>query len=291
MGKHIVLPALAVAGGLAALALRLWQLRAAYDPATQLFRSGALPTRLLLVLLLLLALALLLGLRGIGRAAPRDFLPAFRCPSPAFMAGMAASAFLFLGAGLLTLLEGLDCLTLWRADPASVPLTYPAALLLCGLLCFPAGAGTLAAGRACFRGRCPDACSLLVLFPPMAVLPWLFASHLSHGTDPVLMRYGPALAAAAAMLLALYWAAAFFHRRPHPGLTAFSALMGVVLGLLSLADASAPFQLALTAACLPSCLSYACALLRNCFGPPWPERMPSGAYEDEEDPDEADKEE
>ena len=64
MGKHIVLPALAVAGGLAALALRLWQLRAAYDPATQLFRSGALPTRLLLVLLLLLALCAAGALSG-----------------------------------------------------------------------------------------------------------------------------------------------------------------------------------------------------------------------------------
>ena len=282
MGKHVALPALATAGGAAAFVLRRWQLASAYDEETQLFRSGAPATFALAGLLILLALIFLLSVRGKKGEGPRDFLPAFRCPSPAFMAGMAASAFLFFGAGALTLMEGTSRLSQWRVDPSSVPLTYPAALLLCAFLCFPAGIGTLMAGRACYRNSCPPSCSLMVLFPPMAALVWLFASHLLHGTDPALLRYGFTLAAVAAMLLALYYAAAFFHGRPHPGRAAFFALMGVTLGLLSLADAPAPFHLALTGACLLSCLSYAQALLRNAFGPPWPERMPSGAQEERE---------
>ena len=288
MGKHVALPLLALAGGLAAFVLRRWQLVSAYDPETRLFRPGAPATLFLAGLLVLLALVFLL--LGWKKGGPRDFLPAFRCPSPIFMAGMTASAFLFLGAGLLTLMEGMDRLALWRLAPSSTPLTYPAALLLCGLLCFPAGAGTLAAGRACYREACPPICSLLALFPPMAGLTWLFASHLAHGTDPALLGYGFSLLSAAAMTLALYDAAAFFHGRPHPGQMLFFSLMAVVLGLLSLADGPAPFQLALTAACLLSCLSYGCALLRNVFGPSWPERMPSGAQDQEPHPDWTDDE-
>ena len=281
MGKYVALPALSVAGGLTAFVLRRWQLASAYDAETQLFRSGSPATYTLVCLVALLALVFLLTVRKKGDT-PQDFLPAFRCPSPLFMAGMAAAAFLFLGASALTLMEGMDQLSLWRADPASTPLTYPASLVLCGLLCFPSGIGTLVVGRGCYRGNCPPAASLLALFPPMATLVWLFASHLVHGTDPALLGYGFTLAAVAAMLMALYYAAAFFHGRPCPARTVFFSLLGVVLGLLSLADAPAPFHLALTGACLLSCLSYACALLRNLFGPPWPERMPSGAQEEQE---------
>ena len=103
-----------------------------------------------------------------------------------------------------------------------------------------------------------------------------------YGTDPVLLRYGFSLAAVACLLLGLYYAASFFHRRPHPGRPAFFSLLGIALGLLSLADAPAPYHAALTGACMLSCLAYSCALLRNTFGPPWPERMPSGAQEERE---------
>ena len=41
MGKHHILPALALAGGLAGFGLRLWQRTSALDPATELFASGA----------------------------------------------------------------------------------------------------------------------------------------------------------------------------------------------------------------------------------------------------------
>lgn len=41
MGKHHILPALALAGGLAGFGLRLWQRTSALDPVTELFASGA----------------------------------------------------------------------------------------------------------------------------------------------------------------------------------------------------------------------------------------------------------
>lgn len=289
MRKDILLPVLAVGGGAGCLALRQWQLRSAYDVETQLFAHGAPATYALLALTVVLAVLLVVLVQK--GESPSDFLAAFRCPAPLYMAGMAAAAFLFFGAGVLGLLYGLDELTLWRVDPKGHLLTYPAALLLCALLCFPAGLACLQVGKGAYRGRPAQSSSLTALFPACAGLVWLFATHLAHSTDPILMGYGFSLAAAALLMLAHYEVAASFHGRPHPRRALFFALMGSVLGLTSLLDGLPPFFTVLTAAFLLSALSGSCALARNLFGPPWPrrllsERMPLGAEEEDEDDEE-----
>ena len=288
MRKDILLPGLAAAGGAACLALRQWQLASAYDAEKQLFAHGAPATYALLLLTAALAAALVLLVQG-GGGTP-DFLSAFRCPAPLYMAGMAAAAFLFLGAGVLGLLYGLDELALWRADPKGHLLTYPAAVLLCALLCFPSGLACLQVGQGAYRGRPARSCSLTVLFPACAGLVWLFATHLEHSTDPILLGYGFSLAAAALLMLAHYEMAAFFHGRSHPRRALFFALTGTVLGLASLLDGRPLFFRVLTAAFLLSALSGAGALARSRFGPPWPRRllsgrMPPGAEEEDNETD------
>ena len=296
MRKDILLPGLAAVGGGACLALRFWQLSSAYNTQTQLFAHGAPATYALLALALALALVLMLLLRG--GEQPKEFLDAYRCPAPLYMAGMAASAFLFFGAGVLGLLYGLEELNLWRSAPEGHLLTYPVSLLLCSLLCFPSGIANLQLGKGAYRGQPAPACSLLALFPACTGLVWLFATHLLHSTDPILMSYGFSLAAAALLMLAHYDLAAFFHGRPHPRRALYTALLGSVLALSSLGDNLPPFFLALTAALLLSALSSAGALARNLFGPAWPShlltgRMPLGAQEedDEEDNDQSGMEE
>lgn len=285
MRKDILLPGLALAGGVLGFGLRRWQLASAYDPDTQLFLHGAPATWALMALVLAAALALLV--LGRGGKLPKDFLPACQCPSAGHMAVTAAAAFLFLGAGVFGLLEGMDQLALWRSAPGTYLLTYPAALLLCACLSFPAGAAVLLLGRASYRGDAAGSCSLLSIFPAAAGLVWLFASHLNHGTDPVLMGYGFSLAAAALLMLAHYDLSALFFERPHPRRAVFCALMGVLLALVSLADVPSRFNALLTAAFALSALAWSRALLRNSFGPPWPkrlleERMPFGTRTDEE---------
>ena len=61
MRKDIILPALALAGGGAGFLLRLWQYASAYDPASQLFDTGA-PASLALV-----AWAVVMGALVFGR--------------------------------------------------------------------------------------------------------------------------------------------------------------------------------------------------------------------------------
>lgn len=284
MRKDIILPGLAVAGGAVGFVLRRWQLASAYDAATQLFVHGAPATFALLGATAVLALLFLALCRG-GRR-PEDFLAAFRCPASSYMAATAASGFLLLGAGLLGLLEGMSQLSLWRVDPVNHLLTYPAALLLCALLAFPAGLAQLQLGRGAYRGQPAPICSLLAVFPAATGLIHLFVTHLSHGTDPVLMGYGFSLAAAALLMLAHYYVAAFFHGRPHPRRFLFCALMGSALGLTSLADVPIPFYACLSAAFILSALTFSWALLRNTAGPPWPKRllegrMPSGAGDEQ----------
>ena len=265
------MPGLAAAGGLAGFALRRWQLADAYDPVTQLFLRGRPATWALLLLASTLALTFLLLCQG-GRT-PEDFLPAFACPSELHKALMAAAAFLFVGAGVLGVLSGLEELAVWRADPETNLVTYPAALLVCGGLCIPAGLAVLQLGLVQSRGELTGLASAAAPIPALTGLVWLFATHLGHGTDPVLMRYGWGLAAAALLTLAHYYDAGFLFGRCRPRRALFCALMGTFLGIISLADSPGRSTALLTAAFALSALAQSRALLRGVFGPPWPKRL------------------
>lgn len=290
MRKDILLPGLAMAGGTIGLALRQWQIASAFYPETQLFAHGAPATLALLALMLGLAAVLALLILSGDRSSS---VPAvsLRCPSPIYMAGMAAGTFLFFGAGVLGLLRGLDELLLWRLDPEGHLLTYPAALLVCAVLCFPSGLACLMLGKGAYRGQYAPSSPLLALFPAFTSLVWLFATHLGHSTDPIFMGYGFSLLSAALLMLAHYGTAAAFHGRPHPRRTMFCAFLGTVLAITSLGDGLSPFFAVLSVAFAVSALAQAAALARSAFGPPWPRRllegrMPSGAQdEDDEDPD------
>ena len=97
--------------------------------------------------------------------------------------------------------------------------------------------------------------------PPFAMLAWLFATHQEHATDPVLMRYGIYLAAAALLMLAHYDVAAFYQGHRHTHRLLFCSLMGTVLALTSLADGLSPFQMSMAAASTLSALGQCYALL------------------------------
>ena len=271
MRKDILLPGLAVGGGALGFLLRRWQWASAYDGEFLLFRSGAPATLALLGSILLLSFLLLVF--SAGGAGADDFLPAFFCPSSAYMAGMAASCFLFLGAGLLGILNGMELLTLSRTAPELMPMTFPLTHLLCALLCFPAGLSCLIVGKACYRQQLTSAACLFISFPPLAGTLWLFITHRDHSTDPVLMSYGITLLAIALLTLAHYEVAACMFGRCHLWRVTFFMLTGTMLGLIALADAPSRFSAVLTAAFAMSAMVQCFALLRSRFGPPYPRRL------------------
>lgn len=292
MRKDIILPGLAVAGGAAGFALRKWQLSAAYHPETGLFTHGFPATYALLGLtavLIVLFVLFLLAVRTTTQV-PSDFLPAFGSPEAGQMTVWAAAGLLFFAAGLVNLMEGVQMLQLWQATPAldrdPTQLTLTVALLLCALLCFPAGAGVLLMGRSAYRWEMPQSLWYLAPMPAFVGLLWLFSTHLENGTQPVLMKYGFTLAAAAFLMLGHYYVAGFLFDRPRPRRALFFSLSGVVLGLTSLADGLSLGTCVLTLAFVLSALGFTRALLVGA-GPGWEERMPSGAEDCEDIEDSA----
>ena len=264
MGKKVYLPGLALAGGVLGLGLRLWQRQVSFDPETLLFLSGCPAPALLLALPAVVAAVLPVSLRR--ESPPKTAAEVLACPSTLYMTLMVAGALLMLVGGALSVQEGLYQLTVWRVDPAAEPVTYPIALLLCALFSFLSGPALLMLGRESYRGPITQKAGPWSLAQPAAGLAWLFATHIKHGTYPVLMDYGPALAAVALLMLGSYELAALRYDHPHPRRGLFCCLMGVYLGLLSLGDSLEPFRLALAAAFLLSNLAGAMALLSH-MGP------------------------
>ena len=139
--------------------------------------------------------------------------------------------------------------------------SYPAALLLCGGLCIVSGVCTLVIGKDAYRPGTTRGAGLCAVIPPFAMLVWLFATHQEHATDPVLMRYGIYLAAAALLLMAHYDIAAFYQNYRHTRRFLFCALMGTALAITAMADGLTVFQMAMAAACALSGLGQCVALL------------------------------
>ena len=269
MRRDITLPVLAVAGGAAGFFLRRWQTASAYQPDMGLFVHGAPATCALFGLLALLAVLFLVLLRE-KREGLDDFLPAFGSPGVGQMTLLAAAGFLMLAAGGFGMQDGFRTLRLWRAAPEMYQMSIPVSQLLTGGLCVLAGWGVIYMGRMAYRGKITDSACYLVSFPALAGLIWLFATHLKHGTEPVLMKYGFSLFAALLLTLAHYYLAGFFYGKPRPRRTAFCALMGVAVRITSLADWPDWFTIFATAAFSLSALGF----VRGLLGGPWPERMP-----------------
>lgn len=281
MRKDIYLPVLALAGGIGGFFLRRWQLASAYDPEAGLFTYSAPATLALLGLMVLLVLVFALSVQHKGGA--EDFLPTFRCPEAGQMAAYAAAWLLMALAGSFGMMAGFKGLRLWRTAPELYQLSLPASQLLAGGLCILGGFGVLCMGRMAYREELAAWACRLAPFPAFAGLMWLFATHLKNGTEPVLMKYGFELFAALLLTLTHYDAAGFLFGRPHPRRTPFLALTGVSLGITALADRPDWFTAAALAAFSLSALAFARALLRNTFGPGWPEaeRMPPSEEEKE----------
>lgn len=263
MRKDIILPALALAGGGAGFLLRLWQYASAYDPASQLFDTGA-PASLALVAwaVVMGALALLLGRGGAPLEKPEE---SFLCPSTGYMTVMTAAGMCFLLSAALGVPELVNKYQAWQIDPQHNML--PIALFLAVAFCLAGSVGALVSGRNNYRGITGLSVRAPAALAAYAALPWLMAFYQEDSRDPVLIRVFVPLLAAVFLLLALYQQAAFFYRRSHPVRFTFFAVMGISLGLASLADRPGLFRSISTLSFLLCALGALMALSRTRFAP------------------------
>ena len=236
--------------GLIGHLLHKMQWASAYDKETELFRPGAPMTFLLFGFLALSAVFVLLGTRSLKLPAPgpRCCLSFEPAAPTLYKVLMAASGIFFLVGGVFGLLQGYRQLQEWRYDPSSMLLTLPMAVLICSVLCFPAGLSTLLLCKNNTRGVESPYNSLFVVFPPLVGVVFLFATHMEHATDPVLMGYGMELAAIMLLTIALYDMAGMYHNNPHPRRMLLCSLLGYILGASSEFPSGSVLQIAVMAA-------------------------------------------
>ncbi len=258
MRTHIILPAIALAGGAVGFGMRLWQWSAAYAPEQERFLSGHPSAYVLALLLAVLAVCFFLLSR---RYAPKNKPLPCTCGDTLYMMCMAAGSLLFMGAGIFGMMEGMRELRFWRMGLGSAAASYPIALLLCGALCAMSCPCVMRMGICAYRPKEDRSASLPAVIPPFALLVWLFATHQAHATDPIFLGYGLYLAAAALLTVAHYDAAGFYQRQRHTFRFLFCTLMGTALAVASFSDGLSPFQMFMAAACVLTALGHAFALL------------------------------
>ena len=145
MRKDFALPALALVGGAAGFAVRLWQRSSALDPTTNLFTHGAPATWALLALTAVVAVLALVLCSGGRTISEEEAGRAFQCSSTGYMTLMVVAGMGFLvsaAAGVSQLMEDLQA---WQADPSRHLL--PAALGLSILGCVAGAIGSLVLGK------------------------------------------------------------------------------------------------------------------------------------------------
>ena len=278
MKKALVLPALAVLGGLAGFALRTWQLSTAVDPQSGIIQSDHPATLGLLLLSALLALGFLVLSRSVPLPEP-DALPnPFYCPNSLYITAMSVSGLLLLAAGGLglmnTFLDYQELQAQWVPDQPPVP--FPAIAVLCGGLCLAAGASVLIFGRSNYRGLNASGWLIGSLPPGYLALLMLIDYYVAHSSDPLLLRYAWSLLGWVTTLVSLYAVSSCCYRKPAPRITLFFSGCAVYLQLLSLADRPESFQIMAIAALIFYLLAQSAALTQNCLAP----RMPSGALDE-----------
>lgn len=232
MGKHFTLFLAVVVGNLTFL-IRKWQWLTAYDGKDQVFLPGSLATYALFLSLGIAAAVFLLFSR---RAQPTICVPR-SCPDTWYMVCMTISGFLFFGAGFLGLFTGYYQFQMWQASPTHMLLNLPLSTLLCGILCLLSGMSVLMLGRIISHGADPASrAPILSQVPAFTGIIWMFVTHMTHATDPVLLNYGILLAAVVFLTLASYEVASYVQKIPHPTRFCFFSCMGIVLSFTVQAD-------------------------------------------------------
>ena len=233
MRKNIVLPGIALVGGLVGLGLRKWELATAFDPASGLYLAGP-ATPALLIWSALVVLALVLLCRDCTDAAPFD--TAFYAKGcTLYLTACVLSAFLLLLSGGLELLHG----------PLVNGSMLPAGLgRLVGMLLRPLRVGlcvlgfgcVLAVGRDLFRagGRGRESLALLVLCVLLCV--WLISEFQDRAVDPILLHYCYSLFAVLAAMLGFYCLTVWSFQTGKPRWTVVCCLLAVYLSLVTMAD-------------------------------------------------------
>ena len=255
MRKEFLLPALALGGGLAGLALRLWELSSAFEADTGLPVAGAPATLVLAGFSAAVLLAPVLLCRGTGRGFQGSYDEAFQAAgSTPYLTVMVAAAFLMAGSGVLLLAQAGGVLSESLAASAGTGLGLSGLFqlllsvgreLLLAILALASAASLFLLGKNNYKGEGKGERSGCLLTPAYTACVWLIVSYLDHSGDPIVLDYVYQLFAVVAAVLGSYFLAGFGYQRPKGFPAAFFSLAAMYFCLVTLADRHTPAELLL----------------------------------------------
>lgn len=240
MRKEIILPGVAVAGGLAGFFIRRWDRAVAFEPDTGLVAPGMPSTYLLLALSAAVVVALVLLCRGKHNSFPDGYDQAFQAKgNTLYITAVVLSAFLLLGAAVLILMNLSTDFYQAQAEAAYSgvnPMLSVIPRFLLSVLCIVSCPCLLSTGKNNYRGEGNGKLRFTLLMPAYACCLWLIAAYQRRAADPVVLDYLYELFAIIAVLLGLYFTAGFSFERPKVFRASFFSLLGIYFSLVTLAD-------------------------------------------------------
>lgn len=269
MRKEIVLPSLAVGGGIVGLLLRRWELATAFEADTGLVTPNMPSTWALIIWSALLAAAFILLCRGKHRSFAGGYDAAFAAKgNTVYVTAMVLGAFLLLASAVLNYMgipaayaEAVAAARAGNAQGTPLFNVLPRAIL--GALAAVAFFCVLSTGRNNYRGEGKGKFSFPLLAPAYMGCIWLIAAYQVRAGDPVRQDYIYELFAIISSLLGLYFMAGFSFERAKVFRSSLFSLLGVYFSLVTLADGHELYVVLLYGFCILSLTANVTALLAN----------------------------
>lgn len=269
MRKEIVLPSLAVGGGIVGLLLRRWELATAFEADTGLVTPDMPSTWALIIWSALLAAAFILLCRGKHRSFAGGYDAAFAAKgNTVYITAMVLAAFLLLASAVLNYMgipaayaEAVAAARAGNAQGTPLFNVLPRAIL--GLLSAVSFFCVLSTGRNNYRGEGKGKFSFPLLAPAYMGCIWLIAAYQVRAGDPVRQDYIYELFAIISSLLGLYFMAGFSFERAKVFRSSLFSLLGVYFSLVTLADGHELYVVLLYGFCILSLTANVTALLAN----------------------------
>lgn len=222
MLQVVLLPLLAVAGGVGGFFLRRWELSTAFD-SEGLAVLWMPATIILIVLSVILALAFALLCRG-SKHELKDYGGAFSARGNwGYLVVTALAAACLLLAGVFGLVDELG-----GGEPHLLRLLLWAMCILSFFCVLSVILNNFRAGSRKY--------SLALLAPAYTCCLWLVSAYQQRSADPVVLDYVYELFAIICTLLGLYFAAGFSFERAKVWRCAFFSLLSVYFNVVTLAD-------------------------------------------------------
>lgn len=269
MRKEIVLPSLAVGGGIVGLLLRRWELATAFEADTGLVTPNMPSTWALIIWSALLAAAFILLCRGKHRSFAGGYDAAFAAKgNTVYITAMVLAAFLLLASAVLNYMgipaayaEAVAAVRAGNAQTTPLFAVLPRAIL--GALAAVSFFCVLSTGRNNYRGEGKGKFSFSLLAPAYMGCIWLIAAYQVRAGDPVRQDYIYELFAIISSLLGLYFMAGFSFERAKVFRSSLFSLLGVYFSLVTLADGHELYVVLLYGFCILSLTANVTALLAN----------------------------